>query len=69
MFRKNLVVHQQEHGRIYCITQFGTIGTIVQASLAAKKLWVTQSQILPKIASNLRTMKSNIKEVTRMYKC
>ena len=35
MFRKNLVVHHQEHGIIYCITQFGTIGTIVQASLAA----------------------------------
>ena len=35
MFRTNLVVHHQEHGIIYCITQFGTIGTIVQASLAA----------------------------------
>ena len=35
MFRKNLVVHHQEHSIIYCITQFGTIGTIVQASLAA----------------------------------
>ena len=35
MFRTNLVVHHQEHGVIYCITQFGTIGTIVQASLAA----------------------------------
>ena len=33
MFRTNLVVHRQEHGIIYCITQFGTIGTIVQASL------------------------------------
>ena len=33
MFRTNLVVHHQEHGIIYCITQFGTIGTIVQASL------------------------------------
>ena len=32
-FRTNLVVHHQEHGIIYCITQFGTIGTIVQASL------------------------------------
>ena len=29
MFRTNLVVHHQEHGVIYCITQFGTIGTIV----------------------------------------
>ena len=29
MFRTNLVVHHQEHGIIYCITQFGTIGTIV----------------------------------------
>ena len=29
MFRKNLVVHHQERGIIYCITQFGTIGTIV----------------------------------------
>ena len=35
MFRKNLVVHHQEHHIIYCITQFGTI---VQASLAAMKL-------------------------------
>ena len=33
MFRRNLVVHHQEHSIIYCITQFGTIGTIVQASL------------------------------------
>ena len=32
-FRTNLVVHHHEHGIIYCITQFGTIGTIVQASL------------------------------------
>ena len=24
MFRTNLVVHHQEHGIIYCITQFGT---------------------------------------------
>ena len=29
MFRTNLVVHHQEHGMIYCITQFGTIGTVV----------------------------------------
>ena len=29
MFRTNLVVHHQEHGIIYCITQFGTIGTVV----------------------------------------
>ena len=28
MFLTNLVVHQ-EHGIIYCITQFGTVGTIV----------------------------------------
>ena len=36
MFRTNLVFHHQEYGIIYCITQFGTIGTIgtiVQASL------------------------------------
>ena len=33
MFRTNLVVHHQKQGIIYCITQFGTIGTIVQASL------------------------------------
>ena len=32
MFRTNLVVHHQEHGIIYCITQFDTIGTIVQVS-------------------------------------
>ena len=31
MFRTNLVVYHQEHRIIYCITQFGTIGTIVQA--------------------------------------
>ena len=35
MFRTNLVVRHQEHGIIYCITQFGTI---VQASPAALKL-------------------------------
>jgi hypothetical protein len=29
MFRTNLVVHHQQHRIIYCITQFGTIGTIV----------------------------------------
>ena len=40
MFRMNLVVHHYEHGVIYCITQFGTIGTIVQASPAALKLLV-----------------------------
>ena len=37
MFRTNLVVHHQKHCIIYCIIQFGTIGTIVQASLAALK--------------------------------
>ena len=35
MFRTELGVHHQEHGIIYCIAQFGTIGTVVQASLAA----------------------------------
>ena len=29
MFRTSLVVHHQEHGIKYCITQFGIIGTIV----------------------------------------
>ena len=29
MFRTSLAVHHQQHGIIYCITQFGTIGTIV----------------------------------------
>ena len=29
MFRTSLVVHHQEHDIIYCITQFGTVGTIV----------------------------------------
>ena len=33
MFRTNLVAHHQQHTIIYCITQFGTIGTIVQVSL------------------------------------
>ena len=37
MFRTNLVVHHQELGIVYYITQFGTVGTIVQASLAASK--------------------------------
>ena len=31
MFRTYLVLHHQVHKIIYCITQFGTIGTIVQA--------------------------------------
>ena len=35
MFQTNLVVHHQEQGIMYCITQFGTI---VQASLATLKL-------------------------------
>ena len=35
MFRTSLRVNHQEHGIIYCITQFGTIGTVVQASPAA----------------------------------
>ena len=52
MFRTNLVVHHQEHIIIYCITQFGTIGTIGTMRRAAderadsfetcradKKLW------------------------------
>ena len=26
VFRTSLVVHHQEHGIIYCITQFGTVG-------------------------------------------
>jgi hypothetical protein len=33
MFRTNLVFHHQKHGVIYCVTQFVTIGTIVQANL------------------------------------
>ena len=37
LFRTNLVVHHQEHGIIYCFTQFGTIGTIVL--LAARLVW------------------------------
>ena len=40
MFRTNLVVHHQKHGIMYCITQFGTIGTIVQASPAVLKFAV-----------------------------
>ena len=28
MFRTNLVVYHQEHIIIYCITQFGTVGTL-----------------------------------------
>ena len=35
VFRTNLVVHHQQHCIIYCITQFGTIGTVVQASRPA----------------------------------
>ena len=34
-FRTNLVVHHQQHGIIYCITQFGTI---VKKILAALRL-------------------------------
>ena len=45
MFRTNLVVHHQQYGIIYCITQFGTIGTIVQASLAALKLYSRQKPV------------------------
>ena len=37
MFRTNLAVHHHEHSIIYCITQFGTVGTMVQASLAVLK--------------------------------
>ena len=35
MFRKNLVVRHQEHGIIYCITQFGTIMQASPAAIAA----------------------------------
>ena len=49
MFRTNPVVHHQEHGTVYCITQFGTIGTIVQASPVASSL--TRLQASP-VASN-----------------
>ena len=41
MLRTNLVIHHQKHGIIYCITQFGTIGTIVQVRLAAARLACT----------------------------
>ena len=37
MLWMNLIIHYQEHGIIYCITQSGTI---VQASVAAMKLYV-----------------------------
>ena len=43
MFRKNLVVNHQGHGIIYCITQFSTIDTIVQAIPAALRLRLTYS--------------------------
>jgi hypothetical protein len=36
-FRNNLVIHHLDYCIIYCITQFGTIGTIVQAKLATLK--------------------------------
>ena len=49
MFRTNLVVHHQQHGIIYCITQFGTIGTIVQVSLPAARLACT---IVPIVLCN-----------------
>ena len=53
MFRTNLVDHHQEHGIIYCITQFGTIGTIVQASLAPlKQLDSPDSTIVPIVLCN-----------------
>ena len=53
MFRTNLVVHHHQHGIIYCITQFGTIGTIVQASLAAlKQLHSPDSTIVPIVLCN-----------------
>ena len=48
MFRTNLVVHHQERGIIYCITQFGTI---VQASLAAG-LTCTIVQTVPIVLRN-----------------
>ena len=35
MFRTNLVVHYQEHGIMYCVIQFGTIGTVVLAARLA----------------------------------
>ena len=39
MFRTNLVFHHQEHRIIYCITQFGTIGTIVQVPARLYRLY------------------------------
>jgi hypothetical protein len=50
MFRNNLVVHHQEHGIIYCITQSGTIGTIVQASIAASTSLVGPSSYIFKVS-------------------
>ena len=53
MFRTNLMVHHQEHGVIYSITQFGTI---VQASLAAIKHYsiTVQYSILCRAADDER---------------
>ena len=53
MFRKKLIVHHQEHSIIYCITQFGTIAKILQASLAAlKQLDSPDSTIVPTVLCN-----------------
>ena len=41
MFRTNLVVHYQEHSIIYCITQFGTIDTIVLQHIMPCSWWWT----------------------------
>ena len=49
MFRMNLVVHHQQHDIIYCITQFGTIGTIVQARLAALKQLDSPARLYQKL--------------------
>ena len=45
MFRTNLVVHHQQHGIIYCITQFGTI---------------VQAQVLPTTSQELDSPDSTI---------
>ena len=54
MFRTNLVVHHQEHSIIYCITQFGTIGTIVLSgeSSCFEQLDSPDSTIVPIVLCN-----------------
>ena len=60
-FRTNAVVHHQEHSIIYCITQFGTIGTILQPSvLMTNKMHNSYNQFYSTVFCLLYIFRTNL---------